>query len=363
MASNQAVAGPLTVADFNDPTSVMWAVLAFYGLEQYGMYNHWYDDDFVGHFENALRYFVSFYIPPCIPDECDVIAIQSISRNLEHDGENLPRTGGCNLDVQLFCRLVENFELRFSRNTSTVDDTKTRLTNLMRDLLHCSMETSLRSINQHQHDETVHPMSTLIRLTTTICRVIEAYLMRRLNMAEFDGHTPHDNAARTLVVALHDPLQNWVHEKVHKFVEDTRLATGEEIVADIEIALNELYADVAEFFVARSPLLAEYWDGYIDNYGDPDIIIFDDAEMDFEDVLTGPEHADINDVSIAFEYVEYEPGQSSCSLCGDEDVPMRMLWGCLHELCEECLRTQLNTNHACRYKCAFCRNEFFPRTD
>lgn len=76
---------------------------------------------------------------------------------------------------------------------------------------------------------------------------------------------------------------------------------------------------------------------------------------DVQDVLLGPKSTTVNHVAMPIATTS-EP----CQLCGDEKVPMRQLVACNHILCEDCLDTQLKAEHASRYKCPFCRAEFFP---
>lgn len=74
-----------------------------------------------------------------------------------------------------------------------------------------------------------------------------------------------------------------------------------------------------------------------------------------QDVLLGPASTTVNHVAMPIGTTP-EP----CQLCGDESVPMRQLVICNHVLCEDRLDTQLKAEHASRYKCPFCRAEFFP---
>jgi hypothetical protein len=371
MASDQALAGPITVHDFDDPTSVMWAVLALHALRPGPRSDSSYGPEYRDDVLDAFFYFASSFTPELKHriEARHTEALDRIPRSFSLDENNLPRTRVENIDPQLCCHLLKCF----FRKDWTEGDMKTQLTNLMRDLLHDSVKTLLRSINDYEHlHETMDDdnLSFADTLGRNIYRIIEAYLTRRLDMLAFAGYVPPANSGRALQKWALEELVVWVFDTIHEFVHDNDLATcANGIPAHVETALNELYVELAEFFSARSTLLDFDWDridmvtgaiSYIEIEFDEDFGSDEDFESDdFEDVLTGPEHASIDDVSIA---VEYEQDQSSCDLCGDGSVSMRKLKRCGHEFCKECLRTQLDTNHACRYKCAFCHSEFFPRT-
>lgn len=95
-----------------------------------------------------------------------------------------------------------------------------------------------------------------------------------------------------------------------------------------------------------------------EQYGDNDWFSHEyELNTNLQDVLLGPEHAELDDVS------DPAPAKEDCGcvLCGDAEVEMRTVKVCRHEFCAECLETQLNTEHECRYKCSLCKAEFFPR--
>jgi hypothetical protein len=89
----------------------------------------------------------------------------------------------------------------------------------------------------------------------------------------------------------------------------------------------------------------------------------EDEDKDEEDEAVVAEHiahhAELDDVS--------DPAptnqDSGCGLCGDASLEMRKVRACGHDFCAECLSSQLQTEHECRYRCCLCRAEFFPPTD
>lgn len=80
--------------------------------------------------------------------------------------------------------------------------------------------------------------------------------------------------------------------------------------------------------------------------------------FDDDDMLSGPDSATLDDVSTA---VEPSPGAAPCDVCYQSDVPMRKFMVCSHGVCASCLDAQLQIADHYRYKCPFCRAEFFPR--
>jgi hypothetical protein len=112
------------------------------------------------------------------------------------------------------------------------------------------------------------------------------------------------------------------------------------------------YHQIADFFSYASPLLSDFWPAM--HYGDEDDYE-EYTEEDLQDVLPGPEDVELGQVSVA---VPTDPG-TTCSICFDSDTTMRKL-ACAHVYCGECLKTQLTTYHASRYRCGSCRAEFFP---
>jgi hypothetical protein len=80
---------------------------------------------------------------------------------------------------------------------------------------------------------------------------------------------------------------------------------------------------------------------------------------DLQDVLGGSDHAELDDVSDPAPTNQH----SGCGLCGDASLEMRKVRACGHDFCADCLSSQLQTEHECRYRCCLCRAEFFPRTD
>lgn len=78
---------------------------------------------------------------------------------------------------------------------------------------------------------------------------------------------------------------------------------------------------------------------------------------DLQDVLHGPEHTTKDEVSIPLSASDPSPPQ--CDICGDTDTAMHKLKKCGHLMCDDCLTAQLDSQHACRYRCPFCRANFF----
>jgi NADH pyrophosphatase NudC (nudix superfamily) len=80
-----------------------------------------------------------------------------------------------------------------------------------------------------------------------------------------------------------------------------------------------------------------------------------ELETGFQDVLKGPERAELEDVCDLVPVRQ----NSACGICGEADWVMREIRVCGHEFCADCLGAQLETQHECRYKCSLCRAESF----
>ncbi|KAH7069153.1 hypothetical protein BKA63DRAFT_520735 [Paraphoma chrysanthemicola] len=115
--------------------------------------------------------------------------------------------------------------------------------------------------------------------------------------------------------------------------------------------LRIFYRNIARFFSYASPLLSNFWP----SENDLEEGAFEEYSLgDLEDVLVGPDSVDNDEVSV---FVSHDPA-TDCVVCYDAYNTLRKL-SCAHEYCEECLKAQLTTHHACRYRCASCRAEFF----
>lgn len=119
--------------------------------------------------------------------------------------------------------------------------------------------------------------------------------------------------------------------------------------------LNALYPDFSEVFYVPDPLPDHVANHDFAQYTDGDWFA---GELDIvetqTDVLRGPASTTVDHVAMPIG-ITPEP----CVLC-DEHTPMRQLAACNHIVCEECLDGQLKVENECRYKCPFCRAEFFP---
>ncbi|KAH7380330.1 hypothetical protein DE146DRAFT_761063 [Phaeosphaeria sp. MPI-PUGE-AT-0046c] len=95
-----------------------------------------------------------------------------------------------------------------------------------------------------------------------------------------------------------------------------------------------------------------------DQYHDGDWFARELDLVETQDVLRGPHRVAADQVSISMEYEDEYP----CELCGECSVQMREIKVCGHVVCKDCLCAQLKIEHECRYKCPYCRAEFFPET-
>ncbi|CBX94086.1 hypothetical protein IAQ61_003957 [Plenodomus lingam] len=186
-----------------------------------------------------------------------------------------------------------------------------------------------------------------------------------------------------------------------------------------EVILDSLcwtfYRGVAEYFSFYSPLLnrhhevpsalidsvplfddrfplpgslfgGEFYDGEFEDEDDMDVDDHDEDDQDDEDeddqddddeddedgqfpeyepdeygndILTGPENVQVTDVSQRCLF----PRDQTCAICGEAQNQIRTINICGHEVCANCLQQQLDSAYNSRYRCAFCRAEFFTNDD
>ncbi|KAJ4368454.1 hypothetical protein N0V83_006811 [Neocucurbitaria cava] len=211
--------------------------------------------------------------------------------------------------------------------------------------------------------------------TTLMCQAIENYIRAQADLKVHANYDANGNIGEMFVRLIRAPLREQIDNCFEALSSRLDFAFGivnaEDDDAKAEIA--NFIREVAQFFSYASPLLSDFWiqDGDSDNDSDGTDYHADhqfdryteedwhwqEAILDeLEDVLSGPENVTLDQVSS----VAMTTDESSCDICGDTESTMRQLNACSHQICQQCLTTQLSTSHASRYKCAFCRAEFFP---
>lgn len=242
-------------------------------------------------------------------------------------------------------------------------------------------------------DENVSNDTIVIRTNQQIdliCATIEQFVREQL---ETNGaYTPvseaRDIVGQSFVRLIHEPLRQHVESVFRMLMNDLAFCSSHTVnkyQPDIKERVAMFYESLSRFFSYCSPLLSAFFlpdmsndeneldedEDEDENYqehipehvANHDFSQYDDFDwhrrefeiFDVQDVLRGPEHADMDGVSIALSSTD-----SSCPLCADADTEMRKLNVCSHAICAICLDVQLKVQHECRYKCAICRAEFFP---
>ncbi|KAH3978540.1 hypothetical protein HBI56_083550 [Parastagonospora nodorum] len=145
-----------------------------------------------------------------------------------------------------------------------------------------------------------------------------------------------------------------------------RLLLANEV--NVGLHIDRLYSNLANIVWYTSPLIdTEYMPGedMVDHVASRNLELYEDEDWftrelhlqgHLEDVLHGPEHITKDEVSDPL--AASNPSPPPCDICGDTNTTTRKLKACQHHMCEDCLTAQLDSQHACRYKCPFCRANF-----
>jgi hypothetical protein len=221
-----------------------------------------------------------------------------------------------------------------------------------------------------------------------ICAAIEHFVREHPDLNTVGDYDEDRSIGEAFVRLIRAPLHQRVQSLFKMLIVDLDFRADrvvDEYDPMVKARVAVFHRQVARFFSYASPLFNAYFsvpdfvmmdeedegDGDEDreqdvpeHVADHDFSRYEEGDwhqdegvlFDVQDVLTGPEHADLTDVSTA----ATTSADTACSLCGDAAVEMRKLNACGHELCATCLTGQLNVEHECRYKCAACRAEFFP---
>jgi hypothetical protein len=394
---------PLDEDDFNNPMCVMWAVLALHALHRYTPTEDTTSTiaiDYRALVNDTFELFVSRFYEGLWPGFSHYSAITRLQQYSRVHHNSTLRTNQFTIDPLFCCSLLVAFDDQVRIRPTHQGPwsnlgMETAIVDFMRERLDEFLKASLRMINRTPVDMRRTDSQIIFikgSLTGPICTIIEHYIEGKLDMHVFNDYTLPANCGTDMLNVSHEALLRYVDNLVDALLDNTGIEQGTYIADNLEPALEVLYKGLADFFLPRSPLLTPLRDVLADlpnddnddddddddaddsfddetygdylNSDDDSIGGIDDAQnndidwfhAEFHDMLTGPANAMIGDVSIPF---DYEFDGSPCGICGDEDVPMRELVHCGHDVCEECLVRQLKTDHQCRYKCAFCRGYLF----
>jgi hypothetical protein len=219
-----------------------------------------------------------------------------------------------------------------------------------------------------------------------LCAAIEQFVREQLGTSGVynSASEARDIVGQSFVHLIHDPLRQHVESAFKMLINDLAFCNSYAVdknQADNKARVAVFYRQVGRFFSYSSPLLSAFFipdvsdnEDEVDEYEDyqehvpehvanHDFDQYDDFDwhtreyelFDVQDVLRGPEHAELDSVSVVLSSAD-----SSCPLCANAGAEMQKLNVCNHELCATCLDLQLNIKHECRYRCAVCRAGFFP---
>jgi hypothetical protein len=379
----------LAPSDFKSPAGMMWMVLALTGLhedalphgdafdntEQAIMYNTAMGE--------AVRSFSPFYsnftstISPF--HECERENAASMlfnTRHHYHRAANIPPDIAimsqylCTMFMDFYMQIINN-PIRRPFDPFSAYGMETAVAGLMRELLQHIVKVIVYSTFR----KTISNNRAIFQeeFKNHVCQALEDYIECKMNKLEFQGVVPCNIIGKSIIQLIQPLLHIHVEEAGSDFYDDVGFGTDHELIEDsldMDITMDELYFRLGSFFGFHSSLLEDFWpevEDYIpehianhdfEQYEDDDWYEREYQLHDGQDVLCGPEHVNMDGFSIPVEAAESL--NLHCGLCDDTDARLRRLKICGHEFCEDCLKSQLEANHECRYKCALCRADFFP---
>jgi hypothetical protein len=382
----------LAPSDFNSPSCLMWGVLALTALhEDAPPHGDILDDTtqallYCGAVNQTIKkfspFFGNFVSTASEAELWDRVGSVNLMVNSAQNYHVLAKTP---VDVaflpMLLCAIFTAFHRQLQVNPVqtqedpySADGMEKGIAELMRGLLHGRVKGMLHVI-YNQYDPT-NPSVFKEEFQNHICRAVEDFVECKMDIKELHGRVPRDSIGQHMVELIRPSLHDHVSEIIGDFFDEMGFGTentlGEEDSAAVNSCLDILYRNLGRFFSFRSTLLEEFLPEIEENeipehvanhdfarYEDNDWFQREYELFDVQDVLRGPEHATLDDVSIPVEAAE--DSELTCGLCHDAEVSMREIKVCGHECCAECLNNQLQARHECRYKCALCRAEFFPQ--
>jgi hypothetical protein len=388
--SSNTISHPLlTPADLNNPSCMMWGVLALVGLHedappngdtldetaQAFMYRGavnkvikafspllhdfgsaasqnelWERVAFVNMMVNSFRhYHVMAATPP------DVVILPKYLTTL----------------VIAFHRQLQINPVQAAQDPYSVIGMEKAVAELIRNVLHDAITGMLEVV--YSQCDLAEPSTFEDEFRSTVCKVIEDFVEPKLDIPNFHGQVPADSIGQHMVELIQPALHDWVGEAVAELFEALGFGTENVLIDDsveANTCLDNLYTKLGLFFSFRSILLENFLpeEDIPEHVATRDFARYEENDWfqrEFElfdgtqDVLRGPMSATLDDVSIPVE--ADENFELKCGLCQETGKLMREVKVCGHEYCEVCLTEQLQVQHECRYKCALCRAEFFPQ--
>lgn len=196
---------------------------------------------------------------------------------------------------------------------------------------------------------------TLKQFEYKFVNAIEQYIQAHEELNQVPKGGPFDDYHSNMASMIRFPLYDHVYMELVDFSADLALSQTQKERSDFAETFLE---KIAGFFTHVSPLLIPHVsedDGLEDDEAQ-DEDGWEAIELDnLTDVLSGPDTASIDEVS----QVICHPEDQTCSICWETVVSLRKLNACTHVFCEDCLTSQLDSQHASRYRCAVCRQELF----
>ncbi|KAH9882214.1 hypothetical protein J1614_001386 [Plenodomus biglobosus] len=181
------------------------------------------------------------------------------------------------------------------------------------------------------------PSSLLMCIRSALVKLIDnAVSLRRL------GQHDYETMLSSLVAIFYEDLARY-------FSVDSPLLSHHQLYPPASRPI------IASLFDENSPLPVSSMDEDTDFHGHDHGIFSLYEPADFgDDVLTGPNGVEVDDVSEACINAQ----DRTCAICYQQEADIRMIRPCGHEMGASCLQQQLDSGYHTRHRCPFCRAKF-----
>ncbi|RAR14065.1 hypothetical protein DDE83_002634 [Stemphylium lycopersici] len=179
---------------------------------------------------------------------------------------------------------------------------------------------------------------------SVICATIERFVREKKDLEDLSDYDPEGRTGDNFVQMIRDPLRQHVGCLLEELLLNVSPSHNDAVDLDVhlESRLLEFYGGIAKFFSYASPLLSYYFipdiedneegDEDLDvpeyitnhdfsNYEDDDWFSREYVLFEVQDVVHGPSHAELNDVSI----LTATSIDCQCFICGEDGAEMRKL--------------------------------------
>lgn len=408
MSSTQPHSGPiphrhLSDIDFEQPTAIIWPVIALAVLKNelnhYDANHPQYLSESWNIYSVALNSVVTLFgLPNSLFNwgRLQTGQRQNLYQDLAQAAEAFNDTCGAGSQEKMACKYILRWFQAFNTQLDIdshegrlglcdwvfeVDKMREGVADLLRELAGGIVQQYLGALREVPIvlADAINQMEKIIaKCVSDVLDAIKVYIVVKIDR-EFlcEQQLPTDFPDR-IWDAISGPLTSHVIAAFYVFASSLEPGNGkfsEDDVGTTAVCTDILFHKMSEAFSYQSQLFHDYDDSddgadedeplpehvanhQFDQYQEGDWYARELRLVDTQDILRGPQNVTVSQVSIHMEYEDENP----CEVCGDSSVDMREVSVCGHVICEDCLGAQLRIEHACRYKCPYCRAEFFADT-